>query len=82
MTESGTWNIVMRPIKAGSKQILIVAEEFVPKMLVSARIIGVCSTSTGESYREYREKKQYHEWAFYLGEKVEEEMPELKFINQ
>ena len=81
MTESGTWNLVMRPFKAGSKQLLIVAEAFVPKMLARARIIGVSSTSTGESYREYRKKKQYHEWAFYLGEKVEEEMPKLEFIT-
>lgn len=81
MTESGTWNIVMQPFRAGSKQLLIVVEKFVPKMLGRARIIGVCSTSTGESYREYRKKKQYHEWAFYLGEKVDEEMPKLEFVD-
>ncbi|MCK4835030.1 MAG: type II secretion system protein [Candidatus Aminicenantes bacterium] len=81
MSESGTWNIVMRSLKAGTKKLIIVPEEYLGKLRGRARIIGVCSTSRAESYREYRKKKQYHEWAIYLGEKVEEEMPKLEFIN-
>jgi hypothetical protein len=72
----------MQPHRGGSKKLLIVPEELVAKMLNRARIIGVCSTSMGESYREYRKKKQYHEWAFYVGEKIEEEMPNLEYINR
>lgn len=81
MSESGIWNIVMQSSRAGSKKLLIVPEEFVSKMLAQARIIGVSSTSTAESYQEYRKKRQYHEWAFYLGEKPEDEMPKLEFVN-
>lgn len=80
MTESGSWNVVMQSVQTGSKKLLVVPEEYVEKMLNRARIIGVCSTSRGESYREYRKKKQYHEWAFYVGEKVEEEMPKLEYL--
>ena len=80
MSESGTWNIVMQSIQSGSKKLWVVPEEYVEKMLNRARIIGVCSSSRSESYREYRKKKQYHEWAIYLGEKVEEEMPKIEFL--
>ena len=80
LSESGTWHIVMQSIRAGSKQLMVVPEEYIDKLLDRARIIGVCSTSRAESYREYRKKKQYHEWAFYLGEKVEEEMPRIEYL--
>lgn len=81
MSEEGRWNVVMQPTTPGKKTLLIVPEEMVSNYVRRARIIGVSSTSTAESFLEYRKKKNYHEWAFYLGEKVETDMPELKFIN-
>jgi len=81
LSEEGRWNVVMQPSTPGKKMLLIVPEELVGNHLNKARIIGVSSTSTAESFREYRKKKNYHEWAFYLGEKVESDMPELKFID-
>lgn len=81
MSEEGQWNVVMQSSTPGKKELLIVPEELVSNYLSRARIIGVSSTSPLESFREYRKKKNYHEWAFYVGEKVESDMPELKFIN-
>lgn len=81
MSDSGTWNVVMQPSTAGSKKLFVVAPAYVPKMRTQARIIGVSSTSRADSFQVYRGKKQYHEWAFYLGEKVEEDMPPLEFIG-
>ena len=42
-------------------------------------IVGVCSGSEEEGYFIYRKKKKYSEWAIYLGEQVDKEMPELKY---
>jgi type II secretory pathway pseudopilin PulG len=81
MSESGIWNIVMQPATAGSKKLFIVAPGYLAKMNNRARIIGVSSTSRAEGFRVYRGKKQYHEWAFYFGENVEEDMPVLEFIG-
>jgi len=83
MTESGTWNIVMRGGKAGARStLLIVPEELVPQYINRAMIVGVCSTSPEEGFLEYRKKKKYNEWAFYLGEQVNKEMPELKYVDE
>ena len=81
MSESGIWNIVMQPVNAGSKKLFVVAPAYVAKMRNRARLIGVSSTSRLDGFRVYRGKKQYHEWAFYIGEKVEEDMPTLEFIG-
>jgi len=81
MTLEGNWNVVMRSSKAGSKQtLLIVPEEMLAQYTNNANILGVCSTSCEEGYREYRKKKKYCEWAVYLGEQVDKDMPELKFV--
>ena len=81
MSEDGMWNAVMQPLARGEKKLLIVPVELIPKLRSRARLVGVCSTSPAESFREYRTKKNYHEWAFYVGEDLESDMPELEFIH-
>ena len=83
MTLEGKWNVVMRPSTAGAKQNLwVVPEDMVPQYIAQANIIGVCSTSCEEGFKEYRKKKKYCEWAVYLGEQVDKDMPELKFLAE
>ena len=82
MTESGVWNVVMRGGRGGKSALLIVPEELVPQYISRAMIIGVCSTSPEEGFREYRKKKKYNEWAIYLGEQVDKDMPELKYVGE
>jgi type II secretory pathway pseudopilin PulG len=81
MTESGEWNIVMRGGTGGQKGLLLVPEAMVEQYITKARIVGVCSTSIEEGIREYRGKKRYCEWAVYVGEKLDKDMPELKFVG-
>jgi hypothetical protein len=82
MTEEGTWNVVMRSGLPGKnkKALLVVPEDMLPEYVRKASIIGVCSSSCEEGFMVYRKKKKYCEWAFYLGEQPDKEMPELKFV--
>ncbi len=80
--ESGEWNVVMMGSGAGKRSLMVVPPELVAQYLNRARIVGVCSTSAEEGYLEYRGKKRYSEWAVYVGEQVEKEMPEIKYISQ
>jgi type II secretory pathway pseudopilin PulG len=82
MSEDGKWNIVMKGGRGQTKGLLIVPEDMLPQYVTQARIIGVCSTSPEEGIREYRGKKRYSEWAVYVGEQVDKEMPELKFVGE
>ena len=83
MTKAGKWNVVMQPGTPGrTKALLVVPEDMVAGYTSRASIIGVCSSSCEEGFRQYRKKKKYCEWAFYLGEQVDKEMPELKFVAQ
>jgi hypothetical protein len=82
MSDDGKWNYVMRGGTSGKDDLLIVPEEYLPQYIDTARIVGVASTSPDEGFREYRGKKRYSEWAVYVGEQVDKEMPELKFIGQ
>lgn len=82
VSETGEWDLVMQSTSRPDKSLLIIPKDFVPKYINIARIIGVISTSNEESFREYRKKKRYNEWAFYVGENKNKEMPELKFINK
>ncbi len=81
MTESGNWNFVMRGGTGETKGLLIVPEELLEQYLSKSRIIGVCSTSTEEGIQVYRGKKRYSEWAVYVGEKLDKDMPELIFVD-
>ncbi len=82
MTGEETWNIVMREGRAGKKGLLIVPEEMLAEYSGKAVMVGVCSTSHEEGFLEYRKKKKYFEWAVYLGEKIEKDMPELKYVGE
>lgn len=82
MTESGEWNIVMQGTTGGKKSLLVVPPELLGKYLSKGQIIGVASTSAGEGYREYRKKKRYSEWAFYVGEDPEKDMPDMTFVGE
>jgi hypothetical protein len=66
--------------RGSASTLWIVPEEMVPEYISKAMIIGVCSSSTEEGYRVYRKKKKYSEWAIYLGEQLEKDMPDLKFV--
>jgi hypothetical protein len=54
----------------------------VPEYITRASIVGVCSSSCEEGFLVYRKKKKYCEWAVYLGEQIDKEMPELEFVVQ
>ena len=82
MTEEGLWNVVMMSGVPGKNKnaLLVVPEDLLPDYVSKASIIGVCSSSCEEGFMIYRKKKKYCEWAVYLGEQVDKEMPELKFV--
>jgi len=81
VNETGEWNYVIKSRNANNKALLIITSELLSKYAKSHNIIGVASGSPDESYMEYRGKNRYDEWAFYFGHKIDQEMPELKFIN-
>ncbi len=82
MTKEGNWNVVMQEGQAGKKGLLIVPEELLGQYLSQAMLIGVCSTSPDEGFLEYRKKKRYNEWAVFIGEQIDKEMPELRYLDQ
>ena len=82
MTESGTWNYIMLDFSGGRRSLLLVPEEMVPAYVTRANIIGVASTSPMEGFREYRGKRLYLEWAFYIGGKDEEDMPDIRYVGE
>jgi hypothetical protein len=82
MTESGEWNIVMAGTRAGKSDLMIVPPEMLEEYLTKARIVGVVSASEEEGFREYRGKKKYSEWAVYVGEQLDKEMPDFKYVGK
>ncbi len=82
MTESGEWNIVMAGTRAGKSDLMIVPSEMLEEYLTKARIVGVCSASEEEGYRVYRGKKRYSEWAIYVGEQLDKDMPDFKYVGK
>ncbi|MEN8222980.1 MAG: hypothetical protein ABFR36_06935 [Acidobacteriota bacterium] len=81
VSETGEWNFVIKSRNANNKTLIIITPDLLPKYSKSYSFIGVASGSINESYMEYRGKNRYDEWAFYFGQKIEQEMPALKFIN-
>ena len=77
---TGDWNLVMKP-SAGGKKLLVVPVKAAGRFLTQANIVGVCSTSPETGFMEYRGRKHYNEWAFYVGQKPEEDMPPLEFVG-
>lgn len=79
MTADGTWDLVFQDNSAGAAKLMVVPAGQAKAYLGRATLVGVCSTSPETGFREYRGKKKYNEWAFYLGGKENEEMPELQY---
>lgn len=85
MSESGEWNVLVSSGRAGDKTLIIVPPELTKSEdiinainIPTAKIVGVCSSSCDEGFKEYRKKKKYCDWAFYVGDNQEEELPPLK----
>jgi len=78
----GKWDIVMAGALGGASDLLVVPEAMLGEYLNTARIMGVCSTSEQESFKIYRGKKKYCEWAVYVGEQLDKEMPKLKYVGK
>ncbi len=81
VNETGEWNYVIKSRNANEKTLIIITSGLLSKYSKSYDLIGVASGSPDESYMEYRGKNRYDEWAFYFGQKTDQEMPALKFIN-
>ena len=85
MTESGDWAVLVSPGRAGDKTLIIVPPDLAKSENIinainipTGKIVGVISSSCEEGFREYRKKKKYCDWAFYVGDQQEEELPPLK----
>ena len=71
--------MVFQDTSGGEAKYLIVPPHLAKAYFGRANLVGVCSTSAETAFREYRGRKKYNEWAFYLGEKESEKMPELRY---
>jgi type II secretory pathway pseudopilin PulG len=78
----GKWDIVMAGALGGNNDLLVVPDGMLGEFLNTARIMGVCSTSEQESFMIYRGKKKYCEWAVYVGEQIDKDMPKLKYVGK
>ncbi|HSQ34918.1 MAG TPA: hypothetical protein VLQ89_02895 [Candidatus Binatia bacterium] len=79
MSADGVWDMVFQDNSGAAAKLLVVPAGQAKAYLGRAVLVGVCSTSPETGFREYRGKKKYNEWAFYLGGKEDEDMPELHF---
>jgi hypothetical protein len=75
----GRWDMVFRDTTSAEAKYLVVPADLAKAYFSRAVLIGVCSTSRETGFREYRGKEKYNEWAFYLGDKENEKMPELQY---
>jgi type II secretory pathway pseudopilin PulG len=75
----GRWDLVFQDNSGAKARLLVVPLGQGKAYLGRAVLVGVCSTSPETAFREYRGKKKYNEWAFYLGGKESEDMPELQY---
>lgn len=80
MSDSGVWDLVLRDGRPGKKGLLVVPEEMLEQYIGQAVIVGVCSTSPEDGFREYRKKKKYNEWAVYVGDDEKKDMPDIKYV--
>lgn len=78
MSEDGKWYLVFQMTGQSKQKLTLVPESEGSKYIGRGVLIGVCSTSADIGFREYRGRKRYDEWAFYLGANEEEDMPELE----
>jgi len=78
MTTEEKWDLVYQTSGAGKQSLIIVPSQFAGEFANRGFLVGVCSSSPEASFREYRGKKKYNEWAFFVGAKEETEMPEIQ----
>jgi hypothetical protein len=79
MSPSGEWYLVMQPNTPEQKKLLVIGMKQLNAHLANARLVGVCSSSSDEAMMEYRNKKRYSEWAFFVGDDPQKNMPELEY---
>jgi len=79
LTEHGRWYVVMQQRGPAASGYLLVEEEMAPRYIANAVIVGVCSTSEQKSFREYRGRTIYNEWAVVIGEKEDQPLPQLDY---
>jgi len=79
LSVDGRWDLVFQDTSEGGGKYLVVPAHMAQPYLSRAVLVGVISTSPETAFREYRGKKKYNEWAFYLGGKENEKMPELQY---
>lgn len=75
----GRWDMVFKDSSTTEAKLLVVPADQAKAYFGRAVLVGVCSKSPETAFREYRGKKKYNEWAFYLGGNENEEMPELQY---
>lgn len=79
MSADGAWDMVFLDSSAGEAKYLVVPARMAKAYFSRAALVGVCSTSPQSGFREYRGMEKYNEWAFYVGGKESEKMPELSY---
>lgn len=79
LSADGRWDLVYLDSSGGEPKYLVVPEDMAKAYTGRAALVGVCSTSPETGFREYRGKQKYNEWAFYVGERESEKMPELQY---
>lgn len=79
VSADGRWDLVYLDGSGGEPKYLVVPGDMAKAYVGRAALVGVCSTSPETGFREYRGKQKYNEWAFYVGERESEKMPELKY---
>jgi type II secretory pathway pseudopilin PulG len=77
MSADGVWDMVFLDSSGGDAKYLVVPAAMAKPYFSRAALVGVCSTSSRTGFREYRGMERYNEWAFYLGGKESEKMPDL-----
>jgi type II secretory pathway pseudopilin PulG len=79
LSDDGVWDMVFQDASSGEAKYLVVPAHMAKAYFSRAQLVGVCSTSTRTAFREYRGMEKYNEWAFYVGEKETEKMPDLRY---
>jgi len=82
LSPSGRWDLVLQVLPEGGEGYMVVPEEAAGRYLPTSIIVGVCPTTDDVAFRIYRKKKRYNEWAFYVGDSPNEEMPEIRFVGR
>lgn len=77
----GEWNYLIKPYNTQKKQLLVVSKSLFKSFKKRGNWVGVISGSDKRSFRSYKNRNMYNEWAFIAGAKSGDQIPELKRIN-